>query len=239
MAKPPSDPVFSLPMQTLLKLKPVRDMYYVRRSIPDLAQFRTAYHLLKAWAKERGVYSARFGYLGGIHLTVMLVRVCKLLMHDGGILSVPDLVVTFFNHYAKFDWNENMAFDPFFHKRLRYTRTFREPLVLLGWHAPALNTAATASLHTAKTIAAELKRVDSLMAGDSLQWAELIGAHITSLPSRSLTVGASDFLRRYKSYAKIEVQCWGQSLEKGSKFVGWLESRCVLVLVGTRKLYIS
>ncbi len=43
--------------------------------------------------------------------------------------------------------------------------------------------------------------------------------------------GAADFLRAYKSYVKIDVQFWGLSLAKGAAFVGWLESRCVAVLV--------
>lgn len=233
MKRPASDPAFSLPTQTLLKLKPARDLFYLRRSIPDLAQFRTAYLLLKAWAKSRGILSAKFGYLGGIHLSVMLVRVCKMLLHDGGVVSVPDIVTTFINHYANFDWKEDMVFDPFFHKKLRYNRTFREPLCILGWHAPSLNTAAAASIPTTRAIAAELRRADDVLSRDGCTWMDFIGAYGADGPSDAkITAGASEFCRGYKSYVKLDVHYWGPSLEKGSQYVGWLESRCVAMLVG-------
>jgi poly(A) polymerase Pap1 len=233
MKRGPSDPAFTLPTQTLLKLKPARDVFYMRRSIPDLAQFRTAFQLLKAWARDRGVYSAKFGYLGGIHISVLLVRVCKMLLHDGGVISVPDLIVTFFSHYSTFDWKEDMAFDPFFHKKLRYNRTFREPMCLLGWHTPSLNTAANASVPTVKTIAAELKRADNILSGEDCTWETFLGiGDEAGLPSTRTECGASEFLKSYKSYARLGVHYWGPSLEKGSQFVGWLESRCVALLVG-------
>src|SRR2546430_4211630 len=44
--------------------------------------------------------------------------------------------------------------------------------------------------------------------------------------------GAHGFLKSYNSYIKINVQYWGLSLAKGSSVVGWLESRCLALLVG-------
>jgi poly(A) polymerase Pap1 len=210
-------------------------MFYLRRSIPDLAQFRLAYLLIKTWAKERGIFSAKFGYLGGIHLSTMLVLVCKMLSHDSGLVSVPDIIVTFFAHYAKFDWKTKMVFDPFFHKKLRYTRTFREPLCLLGWHAPILNTAHTASAPTVKALASELRKADELLAQPGTTWQAFLGCSSSddAQPGRGPRVsGAASFLKEYRSYIKVDVHYWGPSQEKGNQYVGWLESRCVLLLVG-------
>ena len=233
MNRPRNDPAFALPAQTLLKLKPARDLYYLRRSIPDLAQFRVAFRLVKLWATSRGIYASKLGYLGGIHLSVMLSRVYKMLLHEGSVVSVPDLVVTFFSHYARFDWKKDVIFDPLFHKQLRYTRTFREPMCLLGWHAPTLNTAVAASTPTVKTIATEFGRADRMLTEGGLTWFSFLGASSSPHASSKLVGSAAEFLQGYKTYAKIEVHYWGPSLAKGSALVGWLESRCVAVLVGT------
>ncbi|RYP28413.1 hypothetical protein DL767_007221 [Monosporascus sp. MG133] len=230
MRLPPSDPVFTLPTQTLAKLKPVRDLYYIRRTIPDYAAFKVAYQLIKCWAKQRGIYAAKFGYLGGIHISILLSRVCKLLSYDGKSVSVHTILTTFFDHYAGFDWKSHMAFDPFFHKRLRYVRTSREPMVILGYHAPNLNTAHTASPPSVRTISEELKRASALLSQEGMTWCGFIGSD--GLTERAPEAGAAEFLNAYKTYVRIDVQFWGVSLAKGSGFVGWLESRCVMLLVG-------
>lgn len=227
MRLPATSPVFTLPVQTLAKLKPARDLYYLRQTVPDFAAFRTAFYLIKAWAKQRGIYAARFGYLGGIHIAVLLSLVCKLLSRDHGSASVPTIILTFFNHYARFDWKKQMVFDPFFHKRLRYTRTSREPMVILGFHSPSLNVASSASQPSVRTISEELQNADRFLSREGVTWEDFL----SNEKNRSES-GAATFLKTYKSYVKIDVQFWGISHARGSQFVGWLESRCVMLLVG-------
>ncbi|KAI1367322.1 hypothetical protein F5Y08DRAFT_74838 [Xylaria arbuscula] len=221
MRLPASDPIFALPFQTLAKLKPARDMYYIRRTIPDYAAFRTAYYVIRYWAKQRGIYSAKFGLLSGIQISILLTRVCKLLSHEGMTAPLPSILTTFFNHYANFEWDTQLAFDPFFHKQLRYVRTAREPMAILGFYPPSLNTALNASLPSVSTIANEFKRASTLLSQAGTTWATFL----------SETQGSEDFLSSFKSFIKIDVQYWGVSLAKGSGFVGWLESRCVMLLV--------
>lgn len=226
MQLPAGSPVFSLPAQTLAKLKPARDLYYLRRTVPDPAAFRTAFYLVKTWAKQRGIYAARFGYLGGIHIAVLLSRVCKLLGRDRGgtaASSAPAILVSFFAHYSRFDWKRDMVFDPFFHARLRYVRTPREAMVVLGFHSPSLNVAMAASPPSVRTIAEEFQRADRILSGPGAAWADFVG---------TADSGPGAFLRTYRSYVKIDVQFWGVSLAKGSRYVGWLESKCVMLLVG-------
>ncbi|GKT50237.1 nuclear poly(A) polymerase 1 [Colletotrichum spaethianum] len=230
LKRPPSDPTFSLPMQTLLKLKPARDLFYLQRSIPDLAQFRASFQVIKAWAKSRGIYAAKFGYFGGIHLSVMLVKVCKMLLRDGGVVSTADIITTFFDHYSQFDWKNDMVFDPFFHKILRYHRTPREAMCLLGWHSPTLNTALIASVPTVKIIAAEIAQTATQVWGDGASWQSLLSIPDLS-QDKNLTPSASSFLGSYRSFANLRIHYWGASLERGSRLVGWLESRCASLLV--------
>ncbi|KAI3331395.1 hypothetical protein F4824DRAFT_475676 [Ustulina deusta] len=221
MRLPASDPVFALPTQTLAKLKPARDMYYIRRTIPDYAAFRTAYHLIRHWARQRGIYAAKFGLLSGIQISVLLSRVCKVLSHDGIPVSLPSILTTFFQHYANFDWSTQLVFDPFFHKQLRYARTTREPMAILGFYPPSLNTALNASLPSVSTISNEFKRASALLSQENMTWTALLSA----------TQGYVEFLASFKTFIKIDAQFWGVSLAKGSGFVGWLESKCVMLLV--------
>ena len=234
---PPDDPAFALPAQTLAKLKAARDLDYLRRSVPDPACFRLAHRFVRAWAQARGIYAARFGYLGGVQISVLLARVCKLLARDAAAAGDPppslsDLLVSFFHHYAAFDFETALVFDPFFHRRrLAYTRTPREPLAILGFHPPALNTSHAASRPSARAVADEFKRAASLLSEDSgLRWARFLGDGDAPLGR-----GAADFLAGFGGYIRIDVQYWGLSLAKGMSFVGWLESRVVVLLVDLQR----
>ncbi|KAM3518108.1 hypothetical protein NHJ13051_008427 [Beauveria bassiana] len=227
----PSDhPEFALPVQTLAKLKPARDLYYLLRSIPDLAKFRVAFLFIKAWASSRGIFGARFGLLSGIHITVLLVPICKQLATNPTAVSTTDILTTFFSHYADFEWETHVVLDPFYHKELRYHRTSREPFCLLGWHAPALNTAMAASTSTVKLIAAEFSKANSLLSQPGATWGAIIG------PVGTAASGVRDFLQNFKNYLRIDARFWGPSPSNGRKFLSWLQSRCVAVLADmTRK----
>ncbi|KAM0199583.1 hypothetical protein ACHAPA_006894 [Fusarium lateritium] len=237
MKHPANDPAFALSFQALAKLKPVRDLFYLRRSLPDMVQYRMAHLFIKSWAQARGIYSAKFGFLGGVHISVLLVPVCKALAYENEAVSPADIAVTFFNHYSSFDWKGSMVFDPFFHKELRYNRTFREPLCLIGWHAPALNTAPIASVPTVMTIAGEFERANKLLSQQNCTWSSLLGLGSETTLESGAYPGATEFLHTYKTYIKIDTQYWGPSQEKSGRFIGWLESRCVMLLVDiNRKL---
>lgn len=231
---PPTDPSFDLPIQSLTKLKSFRDLDYLQRTIPDLAAFRTAHRFIRAWAKQRGIYAAKFGYLGGIHITLLLSCICKLLFRDAGAITAADIICMFFHHYATFDFKNQMVFDPFFEKqRPKYHRSAREPMVILGLHAPSTNVSHTASVPSVETIVQELKRADDLISEARITWPDLLSSRDMESEMIDPPTAASEFLTAYNSYIKIDVQYWGLSLAKGSTLVGWLESRCVQLLVGT------
>jgi poly(A) polymerase Pap1 len=214
-------------MQSLLKLNPLRDMDYLQRTIPDLATFRVAYRFIKTWAKQRGIYSSKLGYVGGIHITLLLSRICKLAFFQTGALSASTIVCTFFKHYSQFDWRNDMVYDPQFYKSEvpRYHRSSREPMVILSVHSPKVNVAHNASLPSLRTLEQEFKRAEQLLSKEGTTWMDIVGP-------ASEAAGANEFLNSYTSYAKIDVQYWGGAVLKGRILVGWLEWRCVSLLVG-------
>ncbi|KAL6709443.1 hypothetical protein ACN47E_001378 [Coniothyrium glycines] len=219
---PATDPVFSLPVLSLRKLKPYRDLMYLQQTLPDLSIFRLAYRCIKLWAVRRGLYSSKFGYFSGTHITIMLSWVYKRVVYEKGPISAFDLIVTFFHHYAHFNWAENIVFDAFFYKRRpRYYRTSRDPMVILGHHTPNSNIAHTATIPSVRTLITELRLATQLLQQPGNSWNDFFShSNSTSL-----------FLQSYQSFVKIDIQFWGRTLSKGKSLVGWVESRCVGLVV--------
>ena len=243
---PASDPVFNLSILSLRKLKSYRDLLYIQRTIPDLATFALAYRAIKLWAAQRGIYSSKFGYLGGVQITMMLSWVYKRIAHDNDRrINAADLVATFFHYYANFDWTNDMVYDAFFHERKpRYHRTAREPMVLLGFHSPNSNIAHTATVPGLQSLMSEFKA-----AAERLSLVTDRTYHKTSKPAVSwedffepqgmhsfngMGLGETQFLQTYRSYVSIDIQFWGRTLAKGKSLVGWVESRCLSLVVGMK-----
>ncbi|KAI9795205.1 MAG: hypothetical protein M1816_000227 [Peltula sp. TS41687] len=231
---PPSDPIFDLSPVALKKLNAYRDMHYLLRTIPDLDAFQLAHRFLKDWALNRGMYSTRFAYLSGFHITLLLAR---LQAQNATEASASDIVRTFFRSYAEFDWPSEAVFDPTFHKsEPRYPRSAREPLVILSLHSPIINIAQRASMNTVKTLSAEFKRANQLLANEDVTWSKVTGATAGVERHDALRSGAADFINNYKSYINLNIQYWGSSSAKRDALLGWLESRCPLFLAGLSKM---
>ncbi|KAL4895100.1 hypothetical protein BDV59DRAFT_200352 [Aspergillus ambiguus] len=228
---PADDPTFDLPMRSLVKLNPLRDMHYLQRTIPDLATFRLAYRFIKTWAQRRGIYSAKLGYLGGVHITLLLARVCKISFQRAGPIAATDMICTFFQCYAQFDWSRTIVYDPGFYKAVpHYFRTSREPVVILTQNAPKVNVARAASIPTSWTLEQEFKHMHRQLSSPGITWTDILG----TIDGSS---GVNDFLTSYPSYAKIDVQYWGAGSTKGRMLVGWLEWRCVSLLVDIHRKF--
>ena len=228
-------------MLSLRKLKPYRDFLYIQRTLPSLSAFRLAYRCIKLWAVERGIYSSRFGYLSGIHITLMLSWVCKRIAHDSGSVSPVDLVASFFHYYANIDWANEMVYDAFFHKKKpRYHRSAREPMVVLGFHAPNSNVAHTSTVPGMQTLIKEFRIADERLSDASMTWTTFFQSSNVSLTPSSASNGAVDFLRSYSSYIKVDIQFWGRTLAKGKVSLdGWSRGACYLSLVSTYSIQLS
>lgn len=163
----------------------------------------------------------------------MLSWVCKRLAHDVGSVTAADLVTSFFQHYANFDWASEMVYDAFFHKKKpRYHRSAREPMVVLGFHTPNSNIAHTATVPGLQILIKELKAADAKLSEPGMTWDEFFGASSSPNSELALSSGAMEFLKTYNDFVKIDIQFWGRTLAKGKSLVGWVESRCISLVVG-------
>lgn len=221
---PSSGPTRHFSPDTLKALRAYKDLDYVQRSVPDIVVFRLAHRFIKTWAEIRGIYSAKLGYLSGIQITILLIRVHKRLVTEAVWPTVPELLFTFFKEYAAFDWDKNVVFDECFHKDLPYSRTSREPLAILSYFPPALNTSLAATTSSVKTIRSEFQRAGKTLDQENGAWADLLRVPISGCPT-SGALAADDFLKCHQRYIKMSVQYWGGSTTKGRGFIGWVESR--------------
>jgi uncharacterized protein (UPF0248 family) len=166
----------------------------------------------------------------------MLSWAAKSLAHDAGSVTTADLVTSFFHHFARFDWAGDMMYDAFFHKQKpRYHRSMREPMVILGFHAPNSNIAHTSTLPGLQTLTNEMKAADEALSDPSMTWEKFFGGLDASYRALSANNGAIDFLNSHSSYVKIDIQFWGRTLAKGKGLVGWVESRCLSLVVDIHK----
>ncbi|KAF8431740.1 hypothetical protein BGX38DRAFT_1228084 [Terfezia claveryi] len=219
----PSDPIFSLPAITLKKLNAYRDSSYLLQTIPNFKLFRLTYLLLKLWATRRGIFSARFGYLGGIHIVFLLSHVFKIIATEQVVnLTACEALRLFFKRYASFNYEEDTVGDPDFIPS-QYRRTVsREPLVIQTIHSPMVNVASTASQHSLQTLRDQILSANQKH-DTTCSWEEVTG----------LDDGEAerDFLNAFSNFVKIDLRYWGRNTTRGRSLLGWIESRCVHLLV--------
>ncbi|KAJ3124879.1 hypothetical protein HK098_000817 [Nowakowskiella sp. JEL0407] len=77
-----------------------------------LSSFQLARKYLRQWAKSRGIFEHRFGYIGGYTLSVLCAKVCRILdsqYREKKISEVPNaatIISAFFKIYSKWIWSE-------------------------------------------------------------------------------------------------------------------------------------
>lgn len=163
----------------------------------------------------------------------MLAWICKKLGQDSGSVTAADIVASFFHHYAHFDWTNDIVYDAIHHKkRPRYYRSAREPMVVLGYHAPNSNIAHTATVPGLQLLVKAFKTAEQQLYKPGMTWEAFFGAPSTSELASNLPHGVAEFLRAYNNFVKVDIQFWGRTLAKGKSLVGWVESRCISLVIG-------
>jgi len=220
---------------SLRPLNTYRDTISLLNAVPDLPPYRTAHRFLALYLKRRGLYSAKFGYLGGIHLSLLLAHVLKSLPAPKGTnkLSAASLIYTFFAYYANFDWQSRIVADANIEWHRSYTRSAREPVVVLSLHAPTArpNVAASCTRLSAAVISAEFK-----LAAAKLEDGGIDGWKWCLRPQEQV---ASEFLQAWGAFVRIKIDIWNivrSEREKAREIVGGIESKITLLMVSLGKI---
>jgi hypothetical protein len=95
----------------------------------------------------------------------------------------------------------------------------------------------TATKPSVKTLVNEFQIADELLSQEAMTWTEFFGNTVDSFNPNELDAGTATFLAAHESYAQINIQYWGRTLSKGQGLIGWVESRCMLLVVGMSLLY--
>ncbi|EGX45488.1 hypothetical protein AOL_s00169g94 [Orbilia oligospora ATCC 24927] len=224
--QPLNSPLWNLTVPTLKKLQAWRDLLFLLSRIPNLAKYRLAYRFIKLWAEKKGVYSSKFGFFGGVHISLLLARVAMLLPPTA---TASQLIAAFFTHYSTTKWDDSVIFMPGTGKVLRYQRATRDKMVILTINTPVINVAANATIHTVHTLSSELEKAAAKFELDAT-FSDVVGSFGDDT-SKEIPIGVNEFLGGYNRYIKVDVQFWGLNRQGGRALVGWVESRLVGLLV--------
>ena len=209
----------------LRPLNTYRDTAHILRTIPCMSAFRLAHRYLSLYLRRRGLYSARFGYLGGVHLTLMMNHLIKRIEPQQAIcLNAETLVRTFIRYYAQYAWATEIVCDPEF-EHSGYRRLSREPAVILAIHSPTArpNVASSCTRLSTATLMREFTIANDRLADDDWQWM-----------LRDTGDTMRDFVEEFGAFIVLSIDMW--NLERLAQtqqraFIGHLESRVPALLV--------
>lgn len=92
----------NLDAKSILSLNGARVTDMVLSLMPEesVPNFRMALRFIRLWAKNRGVYSNVFGYLGGVSWAILTAQVCQLYP----LVAPSKLIEKFFQLYNQWKW---------------------------------------------------------------------------------------------------------------------------------------
>eukprot|EP00730_Choanoeca_flexa_P015774 TRINITY_DN7320_c0_g1_i1.p1 TRINITY_DN7320_c0_g1~~TRINITY_DN7320_c0_g1_i1.p1 ORF type:complete len:574 (+),score=106.39 TRINITY_DN7320_c0_g1_i1:123-1844(+) len=92
----------------------------------EIEEFRLALRVIKLWAKKRGIYSNALGYLGGVHLAILVARTAIAAKDEE--VKAPTLIRKFFGIFHLWSWPAPV----------RICKSSENPLGLRQWD-PSIN----------------------------------------------------------------------------------------------------
>eukprot|EP01029_Cantina_marsupialis_P000882 TRINITY_DN1067_c0_g1_i2.p1 TRINITY_DN1067_c0_g1~~TRINITY_DN1067_c0_g1_i2.p1 ORF type:complete len:332 (-),score=81.15 TRINITY_DN1067_c0_g1_i2:7-1002(-) len=88
--------------KTVLSLNGPRVTNILFKMAPNKKVFRQALKFMRHWAKQRGVYSNKTGYLGGVNLAIITCITCTRYPNA----TVSKVVLKLFEMMAEYDWRK-------------------------------------------------------------------------------------------------------------------------------------
>lgn len=202
----------------------VTDM--IRKLVPKYDTFVFVLRLVRKWAKVKGLYGNKFGYLGGVNFNLLLAFVCQLYPNA----SPSHLLVRFFRVYTSWKWpapvmlnriqpnppGENR--DIWSKEMAQYNRHANlMPIITPAY--PAANSSYNVSEHTLKVMEREFQAANDVVRSivakrENADWERLFTP--------------SDFFISYNHYLLCHIvgSANGEDAEEAARgWVGFVESR--------------
>lgn len=205
----------TLPVSSMRVLNAYRDRLCLQKYISSTPAFHLAFRYIKLFCIRHGIFGARFGYLGGIHLTILC---CSIAKARPDIKTASEFVREFFRVYAHFDWASDLA--SISETATAYRRTSREPMAILSAVRPVVNHAVNATFFTLQAIVKEFRLAHKLLS-EGCSWDHICGEE-TMLAA---------FLDDFDRFIRIDVSYWGGNCMAARALLGYVESRIVHVMV--------
>lgn len=174
--------------------------------VPNANVFRSCLRVIRLWARRRGLYSNKTGFLGGVSYALLVCFVCQMFPRA----NVACLVYRFFSVFAAWQYPTPIlvahpSSDSLHDQRVvqwnphynLHDRTHLMPIITPGF--PAVNTAVNVNISTLKVLREEFARGQRIM--DDLRRRSL------SHPSSWTQLFApTEMLVRYDHYVAIELR---------------------------------
>ncbi|KAG6614264.1 putative Poly(A) polymerase [Phytophthora cinnamomi] len=186
--------------------------------VPNASVFRSCLRVIRLWARRRGLYSNKAGYLGGISWALLVCFVCQMFPRA----SVASIVHRFFSVLASWRWPtpilvahpsnggnaDNVQWDP---QHNIHDRAHLMPIITPGF--PAVNTAVNVNISTLRVLREEFARGQRIM--DDLRRRSL--SHPSSW---NQLFTPTEVLVRYDHHIAIELRAPNEeALAEWSSFV--------------------
>lgn len=195
----------------------------IHKLVPNYDNFLIVLRCVRKWAKARGLYGNKFGYLGGVNFNILVACVCQLYPNS----SPSYLLARFFRVFTMWDWPE-----PVMLNRIQQPGPLLEgewdvwskevypyhlmPIITPAF--PAMNSSVSVSMHTFRVIQEEIKRGNEIImpaiAKDvhNMKWEKLFEP--------------SDFFIKYSYYFHCRIVGSPDSDDHVSRsWLGFVESR--------------
>ncbi|KAF1793896.1 Poly(A) polymerase [Phytophthora cactorum] len=175
--------------------------------VPNASVFRSCLRVIRLWARHRGLYSNKAGYLGGISWALLCGFACSPVLLSSGVMAVA------YAHSSgtPFKWRQSrqcVQWDP---QLNIHDRAHLMPIITPGF--PAVNTAVNVNISTLRVLREEFARGQRIM--DDLRRRSL--SHPSSW---NQLFTPTEVLVRYDHHVAIELRAPNEeALAEWSSFV--------------------
>ncbi|KAL1886767.1 hypothetical protein Plec18167_000702 [Paecilomyces lecythidis] len=218
----------TLSNDTMRALNACKDIRCIHDSIPNIDKFKIAYHVLYLWARYRGIYSERLGYLSREQILLLLNYVWKTKQCDGEPL--PSILNIFFTHYSQLDWDKEVIVDPKHGTKNIASHSYRRTAVVIcSLFPPWRNVASLISKNSLKLILREFARAANLTDNAKIDWQDLLGLQGLPQEKGPFSFAASQFVRQFSVFIRFEMRYWGSNATSRVHFLNSMGNNIALL----------